>query len=65
MLFFSVDLKQLIAKKTAVPPCRQILSGWVRNPTNDNIIFSELSLPFENVLFLSTLTQAPIPMDEE
>lgn len=51
--FRAGEVKMLLHGHTGVPACQQLLSGWTRLPQNDATTLSSLSLPRENILFLS------------
>jgi len=57
------DLKTVVYSKLGVPVCRQVLTGWLKNPSSDYITLSALNLPRENMLFLTYLDSDNNTMD--
>lgn len=56
----------MLHAQLGIAPCQQILSGWTRLPVNETMSLATLSLPRENILFLSTNTSNDgIMADEE
>nr|XP_018903943.1 PREDICTED: FAS-associated factor 1 [Bemisia tabaci] len=49
------DVKTLIAGKTGVPVCQQLLAGWANEPQSDADTLTKLKIPHESFLFVSSL----------
>ena len=53
---FLGDVKTLIAGKTGVPVCQQLLTGWANEPQSDADTLTKLKIPHESFLFVSSLS---------
>lgn len=52
------DLKTMILGNLGIPYCQQILTGWKKDPKSDHTSLNSLGLPRENLLFLTTPSDA-------